>query len=173
MSIDKIKKIEVVWEGPFSTEEVTRMNSTSDYGIYIVFGPHKVYGLETLLYIGKSEQRTFGVRMLEHLNEDWFGTEQIYIGRLGGETLPTDSDWSEQIDYLETKLIQYCLPSWNLSKFSSASTKSFGEAFIINGGPGNKIFPGLLPLVLCEWVHADSSLKKKTWQLYQNDNLQP
>lgn len=159
-----MKTIEIEWEGPLSFEEIETKKGETDFGLYAAFGPHNVYGDRVLLYIGKAEQQTFGVRITQHLNEDWWGTEEIYLGRIGGDKIPDLRNWDEEIDYAETKMIQYCLPSWNASKFNAKKETSFGEAVIINNGVRLKAFPR----ILADWIFLQSSFHKRTWKPYSN-----
>lgn len=133
-----MKTIEIKWEGPFTLDEVESKKSDIDFGLYMAFGRHTLYGDHTLLYVGKAEQQTFGVRILQHLDEDWWGNEIIYLGRIGSEINMTKENfkfWDEQIDYAETMFIKFCLPSWNSSKLNTNNKKySFDNAIIINDG---------------------------------------
>ncbi len=164
MELNNVHVIEIGWEGPFTMDEIKQFTNDIDFGLYLAFGPHKIYGDNVLLYVGKAEQQTLGVRILQHLKEDWYGSEQIYIGRLGGAKIPNMSDWDQSIDYAETKLIQYCLPAWNASKFNSRTEKSFGDAVIINNGLRIKA----IPTVLADWLYEKSSFRLNTWKAYSN-----
>lgn len=164
MELNNVHIIEIDWEGPYNMEEIKSFNSDIDFGLYLAFGPHTIYGDNVLLYVGKAEQQTLGVRILQHMEEDWYGTEQIYVGRLGGANVSTMSDWDQSIDYAETKLIQYCLPSWNASKFNSDTIKSFGEAIIINNGLRLKA----IPTILADWLYKQSSFNSNSWKPYSN-----
>lgn len=164
MELDNVHIIEIGWEGPFTMDEIKQFNTDKDFGLYLAYGPHSIYGENVLLYVGKAEQQSLGVRILQHMEEDWYGTEKIYIGRLGGTEIPTMSDWDQSIDYAETKLIQYCLPSWNASKFNSKTEKIFGEAIIINNGVRLKG----IPTILADWLFKKSSFHSHSWKAYSN-----
>ena len=71
MNINNVKLIEIEWEGPFTMEEISNKNKSDDFGIYMAYGQHRIYGENVLLYVGKAEQQKFSVRILQHLNEDW------------------------------------------------------------------------------------------------------
>lgn len=166
MELQNVHVIEINWEGPFTLDEIKNFTTDIDFGLYMAYGPHNIYGNNVLLYVGKAEQQTLGARILQHMEEDWYGTEQIFIGRLGGDQIPRMSDWDQSIDYAETKLIQYCLPSWNASKFNSHSEKSFGEAIIINNG----VRLTSIPTILADWIYKSSSFHNKTWKPFSNLN---
>ena len=110
--------IEILWTGPFKLADTEEFSDYSDYGIYQIYGTHNIYGAETLLYIGKSDQRTFSTRFAEHKNwVEWEpGSVEVYLGRLGGSDLMPKSKWdmwSDQIDRAERLLIFYCSPPYN------------------------------------------------------------
>jgi hypothetical protein len=64
MLISKTHLIQIHWEGPYKlTELSTLMNTTTDYGIYQIYGKHPVYGSDVLLYIGKADYQTLGKRI--------------------------------------------------------------------------------------------------------------
>lgn len=154
--------IEVKWEGPFTYDEVKGHNKPTDQGIYVAFGPHNVYGDRVPLYIGKAQDQTFAVRIPNHLDEDWYCDEEFYLGRLGGSDIPADNNWLKDIDYVESKMIQYCLPSWNSQKLRNTMTPEDGEAIIINNGLRIKGFPR----ILADWLYNESSLSKGAWEVY-------
>lgn len=59
------EEIHMVWEGPYSYEEITNTlrDEYCDFGVYQIYGAHPIYGSDVLLYIGKADQQTFGVRL--------------------------------------------------------------------------------------------------------------
>ena len=162
MVLKEVKVIEIQWEGPFSFDEISKKNGETDFGLYMAFGPHRVYGENVLLYVGKAEQQTFGTRVPQH--EDWRGTETIYLGRLGGSDNITMKEWDEFIDYAESKFIQYCLPAWNSSKLNYHKQASFGDAIIFNNGVS--LFA--IPAVLSDALFLQSSFIRKTWEPFSN-----
>ena len=168
IDLNDILTIEIQWEGPLTLKEVELKKTDVDFGIYMAFGRHNLYGEHTLLYVGKAEQQKFGVRILQHLDDDWWGNEIIYLGRIGSYIKLTHDNfnfWDEQIDYAETMFIKYCLPSWNSSKINSARRRySFENAIIINDGQLTKA----TPRVMCDWLFEYSSLKNKSWKPYSN-----
>lgn len=167
MILNEIKVIEIEWDGPFDMNEIQKMNGDCDFGLYMAFGHHRVYGENVLLYIGKAEKQTFSKRILDHfLKEDWYGTEKIYLGRLGGKSdeAISFSEWNEYIDYSESKFIQFCQPAWNSSKLSGNKKPSFGDAIIFNNGKQLSAIPRVLSDVL--FLH--SSFHKRTWEPYSN-----
>jgi len=58
------KIIHIQWEGPYSYQEIKDLkNENNDYGIYQIYGGHPIYGSGALLYIGKAQLQTFGIRL--------------------------------------------------------------------------------------------------------------
>ncbi len=164
-----ISIIEIMWSGPFTSEEILKMNGPTDYGFYQLYGNHIVYGNNVLLYFGKAAAQNFATRIPQHV--DWFGWEDIqpeyYIGRIGGETQPDNSDWDEQIDYAESKIIFECHPSWNSSGLNRTVKKVKGnEAVILNHGVRRS-----LPKIICDQFLVDSTMKKGTWKVYSTELL--
>ncbi|MGZ5177906.1 MAG: hypothetical protein ACXWCW_27600, partial [Burkholderiales bacterium] len=83
---EPLEVIEIDWDGPFPVETVmSQAHGPGDYGIYQLYGTHTVYGSDSLLYIGRAQDRPFGVRLREHY-DDWCQWEasvvSAYIGRL-------------------------------------------------------------------------------------------
>ena len=58
--------IHLVWEGPYTPDEARSFHSNDDFGIYQYYGEHILYGINSLLYLGKAEKSTFGSRISQH-----------------------------------------------------------------------------------------------------------
>lgn len=127
--------IEIYWKGPFTLNDVISRNEDgTDYGVYQIYGTHNINGSNTLLYIGKAQEQTFGKRILQH--QSWMDNElsdmQIYIGKFGGIKQIDDQKWSAYIDVAEKLLIYYCSPPYN-----SSNINDFGkikETVVLNFG---------------------------------------
>jgi len=146
----EVDVIEIKWEGPFTIDEILNpkeanlnldFKQASDYGVYQIYGTHAVLGPETLLYIGKTEERSFAVRIGEHLGEwiDWEPSDtRVFIGRFGGRLQVTDDEWLRQIDEAERLLIYYSAPPYN-----SKGLKGYGSierpTVVINLGRRNRL----------------------------------
>lgn len=99
------RTVDITWQGPFkvvfNAESANEGHSIPDlpadlrnrHGIYAIYGQHPVYGANTLLYIGQTEERTAGggfrVRLGEHTNPQpngktprfWYCSEMtVYLG---------------------------------------------------------------------------------------------
>jgi len=115
--------IHIDWKAGVKPKKAFRMNGPEDFGIYQIYGNHPVYGHQVLLYIGKAQERTFGVRLREH--ERWMqhldrNSLRIYTGRISASS-PDTSDWSRMIDIAERLLIFSHQPGCNASSISSIS----------------------------------------------------
>lgn len=164
-----MKIIEINWFGPFTHNQVVDMNNDCDYGIYQVYGNHRIYGENVLLYVGKAKDQTFGVRIPQH--EDWFGFEEnqqsFFIGKIGADKNTTLHDWSEQIDYAETRIIGHCQPGWNSSGLKSFKMNfSFEEAVILNAGIKKH-----LPSIIYDVFLKNSTLRKNNWEAFSKKSI--
>jgi hypothetical protein len=108
------------WRGPFTFQEAQSFtNAQSDYGVYQVHGSHPVYGDNVLLYIGKADKQTFGIRLGQEGWEGWQqnnGAVTVRLGRLHGSETPSFSEWSIWIDRAEALLIRAHRPAHNASR---------------------------------------------------------
>lgn len=124
-----IDEIKIYWSGPHSVNKViAENNSATDCGVYQIYGSHNIYGPDTLLYIGRTCDNTFGGRLFDHQEEwiNWEGTPAgVYLGRIAGfkGTEEDDNDeWNSKIDRAERLLIYFCTPPYN-----SKNIVSYGE----------------------------------------------
>lgn len=116
--------VDIDWEGPFQVEydrnlDKYQTNSIPEelicqFGIYQIYGRHPVYGKDTLLYIGEtqeglSKERNFRSRLKEHLSNGarFFGHTNLSI-HLGPLSLPP-----EIIKKVESILIYCHAPALN------------------------------------------------------------
>lgn len=119
------KIIHIYWQGPLQLAEIKSMNNEShDYGVYQIYGTHRVYGMNTLLYIGMASQQTFSTRIGQEGWDIWEfneGKVEIRLGRLYGEQTPSDKQWEKQIDLAEVLLINAHKPAHNASNVGDLS----------------------------------------------------
>jgi len=139
--------VHVKWEGPLTRIEAqTRRNSQIDFGVYQVYGAHPLYGSGVLLYIGKCESLTFGLRFSQHY--DWLHGNsdrhnvQIYLGRLhtSGPT-PLNTDWERQIRQVESLLIYAHGPAANSSGLNKEMGEDFHQLHVLNWGNFRSLLP--------------------------------
>ena len=131
--------IHLQWDGPFTLQEVQRMNDDYDYGVYQIYGSHPVYGSDVLLYIGKAGEQTFSVRLQQQ--ERWLynqdaGNIRYYVGRLSGERTPKDAEWVRQIDIVEALLIHSHWPAANARNIQTLGTHTaiIADTHVLNWG---------------------------------------
>ena len=145
--IDTEEIIHIQWDGPMSFEDITKdrkYTTAIDYGIYQVCGPHPSYGSNKLLYIGRAQKRTFGVRLTE---EGWIhwqltnGTVVVYLGRISGSFTPDNDTWNAQIDRAERLLILAHRPSHNSKGLNRNNDPNVGSLHILNWGDRGALLP--------------------------------
>ena len=146
--------IHLQWHGPFTLEQVRELNADHDYGVYQVYGSHPVYGSDVLLYIGKSSEQTFSVRLQQeawHYNED-AGNVRYYVGRLAGERTPGDAEWSHQIGLLETLLIHSHWPAANSRNIQGlgAHATEIADIHVLNWGQRRSLLSEVSGLMLTD-----------------------
>lgn len=128
-----VKIIDVYWEGPKSLEDI-KVNKIEGYCLYQIYGTHPIYGPETLLYIGKSEQKNIADRIKNHT---WIDNQandcKIYIATCG--TFINWNEWNNdknkrydmydcdkiKISSIESLLIYAHQPSYNSQSLKSPS----------------------------------------------------
>ncbi len=112
--------IHIDWSGPHSLDAVSKFNGATDYGVYQVYGTHPVYGSGVLLYIGRTTEQTFGVRLSQE-EKGWLanpdsGHVEVYVGRLWGSKTPAYETWRRHIVFAERLLINAHEPALNAQK---------------------------------------------------------
>ena len=151
--------IEIKWDGPYSIDEVKKLNGDSDYGLYQVYSGHHIFGPDTLIYIGKANNQTFAKRLSQQ--QEWITWEtspQIYVGRLGGDKRVTDNKWGKMINNAEKILIYFSSPPYN-----STNIGDYGKiknTIVLNVGKKNR-----LPFEYSTYYHQTKYDESK-WQLY-------
>lgn len=137
--------VHVEWSGPYKYDEARSLRDDTDFGVYQIYGTHPAYGSDVLIYIGKADMQTFGVRLSQ---ESWGGYNQdalrvlVYVGRLSGyEGTPTDKEWSRQIALVERFLIFAHWPAGNSSGLNVQFGKEFHDVHILNWGQYRDLLP--------------------------------
>lgn len=127
-TLAEITAIDILWDGPYSLEEIAKnFHEVEDYGVYQIYGTHGLLGPDTLLYIGKAEDRQFGKRIPAH--KEWIDWEpnntNVFVGRLSGQNKLEESqtsEWKEMISRAERLLIYYCTPPYNSQHIKTSSS---------------------------------------------------
>lgn len=157
--------IEIEWSGPHLLDEALLAYSDTDFGLYAIYGTHNISGVDTLLYIGKVEDRNLGMRMSEHKNNylDWaFPEYKIYFGRFGGEVHCLDAEWKSQINMSEIILIDFCQPPYNSQGLNGLVGKVKDDIIIFNWGKRHRL-PFEVSTIWMQTFHH-----KSTWKPYSN-----
>lgn len=132
-----IKYIHIYWEGPFKHNHHSNLqDNTRDYGIYQIYGGHPVYGSSVLLYIGKAERQTFGIRIDQ---ENWLfnrnaGALSVYVGRFEGPHQISDEQWAQEIAVAEKLLIYSHSPACNIQFVSLTNDQELEDVHVLNWG---------------------------------------
>ena len=155
--------IEIKWEGPFTLEQVSALNSDIDYGVYQIYGTHNIIGTDSLLYIGLASAQTFSARLPQR---EWIHNEfhefKIYIGRIGAAIGCTKDKWDQLISHTELILIDHCQPPYNSQGLNGLPNDIGNDILILNFGKRHK-----LPYSLTT-AWQQSSFYKKNWKPYSN-----
>lgn len=138
--------IHIDWTGPYTYDKAVQLKNTLyDFGVYQIYGTHPVYGADVLLYIGKADQQTFGVRLAQ---EAWRSTNadssdlSVYVGRLGGYgRTPSNEEWSRRITIAERMLIVAHWPAGNASGLKVFLGEDYHETHVLNWGNHRNLLP--------------------------------
>jgi hypothetical protein len=140
------KTIYVEWDGPYSFDELEELYDEScDFGLYQIYGDHPMYGEETLLYLGRTVDRTFGAKLVEEQPyweaEGDFQPLAIYVGRLAGEMTPGGDVWGQEIDLAARLLIFAHAPVFNGRELGAAPDNDLQKVHVINWGAHMDLAP--------------------------------
>lgn len=134
--------IHIDWQGPLTVDQAMMLKSSGDKGLYQYYGDHPSYGANVLLYIGKTEEQTFGERLSQH---DWLrawipNNAEIYVGRVCSETPIDNLTWKSNIDTAERILLFSHSPAMNTQNLNS--TGLIGEdVHVLNWGKRKSLLP--------------------------------
>jgi hypothetical protein len=138
-----------------------------DYGLYQVYGTHPVYGEDKLLYIGKAQLQTFGVRLSQHWDFDvnYFPQfSRIHLGRFILRDSITYETWGDAIDKIEKTLILANCPAFNAESIKGLlDSKVVGNFIVLNWGDYGSILSETSSLKYSNkyWEKKDILLKEK------------
>ena len=138
--------IHIDWTGPFSYDDALNLkNNQKDYGVYQIYGTHPIYGGGVLIYIGKADRQTFGLRLQQE--QHWQFTAdaaklEVYVGRLAGyDGTPNSDEWSSQITTAERMLIVAHWPAGNSSGLNVILNEEYHDTHILNWGAHRSLLP--------------------------------
>ena len=150
-----MRVVRIEWEGPFCLDEVKKLDDEYvAFGLYQIYGRHIIFGADSLLYIGKTED-TFSKRVKGNyagwkLGTPWYQDDNevsVRVGRLNnyqqGFNYQGKSDFSQLLKDVEDFQIFSHSPPYNGTSISSYN----GQSLIIEnvGKPGD----------LCERLSTD------------------
>lgn len=101
--------VKIYWEGPFTVSEVIARTDAKHKGVYQVYGDHAVFGPNSLLYVGMTDDQTFGVRFEQH-HQRWLRYDTGVEIRLGYIREPSMMD---MLKHVEALTIWWHAPPYN------------------------------------------------------------
>ena len=115
-----MRTVRVEWEGPLTIDEVLELGDRNrDFGLYQIYGRHIIFGLNSLLYVGKTNE-TFSQRFRSgHLA--WLADEEsvfIHVGRINKEDYD-EADRQQIINDTEALTIHWHSPPYNSSNIET------------------------------------------------------
>ena len=128
-----MRTVRVKWEGPLTVEEVLEMKlGHKDFGLYQIYGRHIIFGLNSLLYVGSTDE-TFSQRLMSHR---WLAHEEsvfIHVGRINKEDY--EADRKQIIEDTEALTIYWHSPPYNSRNIDTYNGQSLRVVNI--GKPGS------------------------------------
>ena len=141
--------IHIQWEGPLRWLEVMGgpflRDTTTDFGIYQIYGRHPIYGSDVLMYIGAAVEETLGARMA---SDGWVlgGDPQrvtVYIGRLASDKTPDTAQWAREILLAHALLVRAHLPALNNIEWEGWPDEALQPVHVLNWGSYRDLCPEL------------------------------
>lgn len=134
------------------------MRRLSDRRIYQVYGPHPAGAAESLLYIGKANDQTFGERFTNADRQAWcpdgWGDNTVLLRYFTGRIHHTkdeqqrgaidDELWRTYIDLAERLLILAHTPHWNakgIQEIPREQADDYDNLHILNWGTRASLLP--------------------------------
>ena len=142
------KIFEVFWDGPFSTEHIEKTPEIPNRILYAVYSTHPLYGKQSLVYIGRTEQ-ALPSRVRQHAH--WMLLEAdpivIYTATVGPfttweaaeKTVEYPPMQNDDIAAVEALLILAHQPAYNTS--SKISAESARHYRVFNSGRFGSLLP--------------------------------
>ncbi|MGG0569093.1 hypothetical protein ABE033_10365 [Priestia megaterium] len=140
--------ININWYGPFTVGEVKKRfnNKGFDCGVYQIYGSHPIYGSNVLLYVGKTQEQTFGKRITQH-ESNWLKNNpdsnniEVYIGRLAAADYGSFIVTLYLIDLAERLIILSCTPARNGMSVTGFKGEDISHIHLFNWGNYRSILP--------------------------------
>jgi len=148
------------WEEHSWSEAVNNkfsaFDKNTDYGLYQVYGDHHIYGDDTLLYIGKAVEQTFGNRMRGHTDFDACQIakyKRLHLGYFCALDDVSQNNLKKVIDEVEPILIKSHMPAINsvdVKRFDKITDKYF---LVFNWNERGKLLPEVSNLRNSDYYH--------------------
>ena len=145
-----VKILHIYWEKhrfDESIDDTEKLNGSTHFGLYQVYGEHPVYGRDVLLYIGKTKGQTFAQRFKNKHDYDFIESmlkaKELYIGRFYEFGDCNKGNWNENIDIAEKILIKAHCPAYNAQDIKYLLPKPEAEEIVIilNWGDYGDLLP--------------------------------
>ncbi len=138
--------VEIDWTRVGKSDCVDGLTEENDYGLYEIAGYHPVFGDDSLLYIGMTQDQTFSERFMQHkswLKDEWDIT--VYVGRIRSIDGKDSQDfhgnlWRSVVEDAEALLIYFHAPPYN-SRSISEFPEPTHNLRIINLGDCGDLYP--------------------------------
>ena len=148
------------WEEyPWSEAVKTNFSAfdeNKDYGLYQVYGDHHIYGDDTLLYIGKAVEQTFGNRMRGHPDFDACQIakyKRLHLGYFCDLDDVSQNNWKDVIDEVEPILIKSHMPALNGVDVKVFLDKPNTNILVFNWNERGKLLPEVSNLRNSDYYH--------------------
>ena len=140
--------IHILWDGPFLTDELSLLNTSIDYGVYQIYGSHRVNGGDALLYIGLCWNQTFCERLEQHCSR-WIAATRnpkkvtFHVGRIANlGSAPNIENWEKMVKQAEQLLLYAHFPCYNSHKYlSEIQLDQLQDVHVLNWDCHRDLFP--------------------------------
>lgn len=143
----EVKLFHVSWEKyDWENIDLDQLNEGHHYGIYQIYGTHPIYGKDSLLYIGKAQDQTFGNRLKQHWDFDvnhFSEISYLHIGMIQKwDGYANHVNWGDVINDIERVLIVANCPAFNsIGIKGTVETKYIEHLLVINWGNYGRMLP--------------------------------
>ncbi len=133
----ELKVYHLMWEKySWYDFDLEKFKEKKHKGVYQIYGTHHVYGPNSLLYIGQTQNQTFGDRLNPKQHWDFnvnHFTEfsSVYIGMLLDRDDSSKSKYEEIINDVESILINALCPAFNATNIKGLKEFSPKNEFLV------------------------------------------